>query len=187
MNKVIRSPANCDDDIKRLYIEEKFAMNKIAVKLNISVGKVYNRIKAMGIQTRRIGDYPSSEKVLTWAKKLGESRKGILPSKETRQKMSESAFKGGIGHKKKRKDGYISVYFPDHPKSNKSGYIMEHILVMEAITGRHLKDGECVHHKNFNRQDNRACNLKLMTTKEHMSYHMKIRNKQRRESKCTIK
>ena len=30
--------------------------------------------------------------------------------------MSESKIKGGIGHKKKRTDGYIAVYFPDHPQ-----------------------------------------------------------------------
>lgn len=66
--------------------------------------------------------------------------------------------------------------FPDHPKSNKDGYIMEHDLVMECIIGRHLKDDEVVHHKNKIRNDNRKENLELMTFKEHAALHMKERN-----------
>lgn len=44
--------------------------------------------------------------------------------------MSEAQKKGGIGHKKLHTDGYLYIYFPDHPKSSKDGYIMEHVLVM---------------------------------------------------------
>lgn len=90
--------------------------------------------------------------------------------------MSNSKIKGGIGHKKKRADGYIAVYFPDHPQSNSEGYIMEHDLVMECIIGRHLKSEECVHHINFIRHDNRKENLRLMTKSEHMSLHSKLRH-----------
>ena len=79
--------------------------------------------------------------------------------------------KGGIGHKKKRKDGYVYVYFPDHPKSNKDGYIMEHVLVMECIIGRHISEDEVVHHINHIRYDNRSVNLQLMTKKDHMRMH----------------
>ena len=89
--------------------------------------------------------------------------------------MSESAKNGGIGHKKKRCDGYIAVYFPDHPNSTKDGYIMEHDLVMECLIGRHLKSDEVVHHINRVRDDNRKENLQLMTIKEHASFHMKER------------
>lgn len=88
---------------------------------------------------------------------------------------------GGIGHKKKRADGYIAIYFPDHPRSNSEGYIMEHILVMEALVGRHLNEDECVHHINGKRDDNRAKNLQLMTKREHMSYHSKKRWEKKKE------
>ena len=87
--------------------------------------------------------------------------------------MSDSSKKGGIGHKKKRHDGYLAIYFPDHPKCNADGYIMEHVLVMESILGRWLRDDEIVHHVNHKRDDNRKENLKLMTKSEHMSFHMK--------------
>lgn len=166
-----------DEEIKRLYLDEGLAMRKVASALGISVGKTYNRIKAMGIKSRSVSDYETTEKQREAGRRAGRIKKGMKVSADARKKMSESSFIGGIGHKKKRGDGYISVYFPDHPKSTRDGYIMEHILVAEAIHGRHLEDNECVHHKNFKRDDNRACNLQVMTKSEHMSYHMILRHK----------
>lgn len=48
MNK----PNTYDELIRNLYLKDNMAINKIAKELNISVGKVYNRIKIMGINTR---------------------------------------------------------------------------------------------------------------------------------------
>ena len=106
---------------------------------------------------------------------IGERHRGKIVSEETRIKMSNAKKEGGIGHKKKRSDGYVAIYFPDHPKSNKDGYIMEHDLVMECLIGRHLNDDEVVHHKNKKRDDNRKENLELMTFKGHARLHMKER------------
>jgi hypothetical protein len=175
-----KNPSSFDGEIKRLYLTDKITMHEIASRLHISVGKVYNRLKNMEVPSRKPSDYPVSLKVIEHARRLGKSWKGALRSETTKKKISESRFKGGIGHKKIRHDGYISVYFPDHPCSSVDGYVMEHILVMEAIIGRHLNDDECVHHINFIKTDNRASNLQVMTINEHMSYHMTIRNQKRR-------
>lgn len=168
-------------DLYTAYITERKPMWKIADEMGVSVGSVYNYIKKYGIESRKIHDYPATDLQRNAWKKIGASKKGTKMSEEARVKISEAKEKGGIGHKKKRMDGYVSVYFPDHPRSNSDGYIMEHILVMEAIVGRHLSEDECVHHINGKRDDNRAKNLKLMTKKEHMSYHMKERWKTKKE------
>ena len=102
-------------------------------------------------------------------------------SEETKLKLSQSnkgRFKNPSeygGHRKKRIDGYVKVYVPDHPLSTKDGYVMEHILVMEKAIGRYITREEAVHHINKKRDDNRLENLQLMTFKEHASLHSKER------------
>ena len=50
---------------------------------------------------------------------------------------------------------------PDHPRAGTSGYVFEHILVMERVLGRYVLPDESVHHRNGVRHDNRAENLEL--------------------------
>lgn len=169
-----------------LYIIRGKPMHEIAKELNIAIGTVYNYLHKYNIQTRNMEqafeklkergwEYPQSAK-----ETIGKAKKGRKLSKETRKKMSISDKIGGIGHKKKRSDGYICIYFPDHPKSTKDGYIMEHDLIMECLIGRHLKNDEIVHHKNKIRDDNRKENLQLMTFKEHARLHMIERNNKKK-------
>lgn len=174
MNKIIPE----ETELRKKYIEENKPMHLIANEMEMSVGKIYKYIKLYGIPTRNQketftmkGHKLTSEQ----RKRISERNKGRTLSLETRGKISEAHKKGGIGFKKERSDGYISIYFPDHPCSSSDGYIMEHILVMECLIGRHLKPDECVHHINHNRKDNRKENLQLMTKSEHMSYHSKKR------------
>ena len=162
--------------LRMLYLEENRPMHEISKMLGVSVGSVYNYIKLYGIPSRPMHQgFKGKNHSDAAKKKISESNTGRKFSKETINKMSESAKISGIGHKKKRTDGYIAIYFPDHPWSSSDGYIMEHILVMEALIGRHLYEHECVHHINGKRYDNKKENLKLMTKTEHASFHMKKR------------
>jgi hypothetical protein len=63
--------------------------------------------------------------------------------------------------------GYVRVYCPMHPYANTWGYVYEHRLVIEQSIGRTLIKGECVHHKNGVRWDNRLENLQLLSASEH--------------------
>ena len=169
------------DELYEKYITESKPMHTVAKELNISVGSVYNYIVKYEIPSRErhkgfLGKHHTEEA----KKKISEKTSGKVISDETKRKMSKSKRKGGIGHKKKRQDGYVAVYFPDHPCSNADGYIMEHDLVMECLIGRHLHEYEVVHHINEERSDNRKENLQLMTKSNHMSYHSKKRHEKRR-------
>lgn len=166
MNKV----ENLDNTIILMYARGK-PMHTIASEMGIAVGSVYNRLKANGVQTRKTHDYPITEKQRENARKQGRAAKGRKCSELTKKMLSESKYIGGVGTRKKRNDGYIAIYFPDHPCASKDHYVMEHILVMEANIGRHLNEDECVHHINEKRDDNRLCNLLLITKSDHMSYH----------------
>ena len=57
--------------------------------------------------------------------------------------------------------GYVLVRQQDHPRARHNGYVLEHILVMEATLDRSLLPGERVHHRNHDPADNRSENLTL--------------------------
>ena len=157
-------------------------MHEVANELGISASSVYKYLHKYGIETRpQHKGFEGKHHSESARRRISKAHKGKIVSGETRKKMSESARDGGIGHKKKMRDGYVRIYFPDHPKSSKDGYIMEHDLVMECIIGRHLKDDEVVHHKNHIRDDNRKENLQLLTFKEHASLHMNERWNKKKE------
>lgn len=167
------------DTLYRLYVDERKPMHKIAKELNIAIGSVYNYLKKYGIATRdKKQTFTFKGVKLTNEQRIRISKmnKGKKLSDETKKKLSDARFRGGVGFKKRRTDGYIALYFPEHPRSNSEGYIMEHVLVMECIIGRPLKDDEVVHHKNHKKDDNRKENLELMTFKEHARLHMKERH-----------
>lgn len=173
MNKVDK------DTLYDLYVTRGKPMHQIAKELDVAIGSVYNYLCKYNIPRRNQKEtFTMRGRKLSreQCERISKLHKGKVLSNQTKRKISEANKKGGIGHKKNRRDGYISIYFPDHPKCNKEGYIMEHDLIMECIIGRHLLADEVVHHKNHIRNDNRKENLELMTIREHAALHMKERH-----------
>lgn len=67
--------------------------------------------------------------------------------------------------------GYRHVARPGHPRANpRTGYVREHILVMEEKLGRALEPGEVVHHIDDDPSNNDPANLELFASNgEHLA------------------
>ena len=126
--------------------------------------------------------YNTSQKVISNILRRNNVPKRIA-AKRDQFGQKNSSWKGG---KYKNKAGYILVRSPKHPFASKQGWVMEHRLVMEAYIGRYLTTEECVHHKNFVKDDNRIENLQLMTHSEHKSLHNRLRAAKIREEKKNV-
>lgn len=72
--------------------------------------------------------------------------------------------------------GYCYIHKPNHPHSNKQGYIAEHRLTIEKAIGKIIPDGAEPHHVNCNRSDNRNTNLVLC---EDSAYHKLLHQRTR--------
>lgn len=167
-----------------MYCLEKKTLAQIAEEFGCTPATVLHHLRKCGIEPRKRNDYETSEAVreawrrlgrATKGRRLSESQKAAI-SKRNKGRRKRNDYEFG-GHEKKRSDGYIKVYVPEHPRCTADGYVMKHILVMERSLGRYLRPGEVVHHENHVRDDNRIENLRLMTVSEHMSMHMRERHR----------
>lgn len=69
-------------------------------------------------------------------------------------------------------NGYIAVYYPEHPRAFKNGCVYEHLLIAEKMLGRKLTNEECVHHIDFDKTNNAESNLMVFATQnDHIAYH----------------
>jgi len=74
-------------------------------------------------------------------------------------------------------DGYRWIYTMDYEGSTvKNGWVAEHRLIAEWVSGRKVNPDEVVHHINFKKWDNRPENLQIMLAEDHRNYHAKIIN-----------
>lgn len=95
-----------------------------------------------------------------------------------------------ISDRKKSRFGYVQIRCLEHPFKDLQGFVFEHRLIAErfllndtnsvVVNGKkYLSPDFVVHHKNFDRQDNRVENLVVMTKEEHQKLHAKLNGAKR--------
>lgn len=73
-------------------------------------------------------------------------------------------------------DGYIRIKLNGHPRSDRNGYISEHIVVAERAFGQSLPSQAVIHHVNEIRTDNRGSNLVICENEiYHKLLHQRLR------------
>ncbi|GGP13518.1 HNH endonuclease [Oceanobacillus neutriphilus] len=70
------------------------------------------------------------------------------------------------------KYGYRLLCKPNHPNSDKRGYVLEHRYVLSEHLGRPLREDEIVHHKDGDKLNNDLDNLEIMDRSSHSKLHM---------------
>lgn len=153
-NKLDVSEEELKKEISDMYYRKHMSINKIAEHFGATHTIISRRMDKFGIKK-----YP-----VDVAKKKFESG-NLAPN-----------WKGG---RKVSKKGYVMLYRPNYPYSMPNGYVYEHRYVMEKHLGRSLKHDEVVHHKNFNKHDNRLSNLMLLTNAEHAKLHAKLKREKK--------
>lgn len=97
-------------------------------------------------------------------------------SKRRREEKGPRAHRWS-GGRRRNYAGYILVYSPGHPATDKNNCIMEHRLVMERVIGRLLKLKEVVHHIDENPANNDPSNLRLFANNiAHLAHHRVTQN-----------
>ena len=92
--------------------------------------------------------------------------------------------KSKIPGKRRTRAGYFRIKIRGHPRSDKKGWVLEHIVIEEQKIGRSLYPNEQVHHINGIKNDNRPENLKVLDGIEHSRMHGF--NRKNRSSKIAI-
>ena len=80
---------------------------------------------------------------------------------------------------RKKHVGYIIKYAPEHSRSNKTGYVFEHILIAERILGKRLPEGAVIHHPFGKKYNN-----KTFVVCEDQGYHLFIHMRERAYMAC---
>ncbi len=77
-------------------------------------------------------------------------------------------FQGGYSFDRK----YIDVSAHWHPNKKNNNTVYLHRLIMEVKLGRFLEEGEIVHHKDGNKENNHWDNLEVMFQSQHATEHL---------------
>ncbi len=78
-------------------------------------------------------------------------------------------------------EGYVYLSIPEHPRSGKDGYVLEHIVIAERALGKSLPPKALVHHVNEDSSNNTNSNLVIC---QNQAYHMLLHARRRALLAC---
>jgi len=149
--------------LEKKYWGEKLTLTQMGDLVGVHNCTIYAWMEKHGIPRRSTGEANRGKKRPQISEALrGRKRPGVS---EAMQGAGNHQWKGGRTYSGA---GYVYIKRPSHPGATKTGYVMEHRLVMEEHLGRYLERWETVHHRNGIKDDNRAENLELVVQDVHL-------------------
>ena len=151
------------EELYKLYWKDKKSLFDIALPIGSSADTVARAMRKYGIPVRGIRE-----------------RNQLIYDQDKRLKRKR--FVAG--------NGYVRLFKPDYPQSDKRGYVMEHRFVLEQKLGRPLNANEVGHHLNGMKRDNRPENLISLSRNGERGHHgylvMQAQQKRIRELEATL-
>lgn len=157
----------------KLYVQDKRPIRFISQTLKCGEATVLNYLIKYEIPRRPQNQWKGRKMSEAAKEKLRILKIGMKASRATKDKMSLQR-KGVSRNTIKRivnTKGYVLLWEPSNPMSNKNGYVYEHRKVMSVALKRILLSDEIIHHLNEIKDDNRIENLMLLSRKNHGTYH----------------
>ncbi|MBU0846887.1 HNH endonuclease [Patescibacteria group bacterium] len=147
--------------LKQLYIDDQLSTTEIARKYNQSSSNIEYWLKKYHIPRRTMSE------ALKLAHKMGRAFRNIKRGNERKPYALSGerspTWKGG----RSRNGKYPTVMKKNHPRADKNGYVLEHILVWEQAHNASVPPGYVIHHLNGLPDDNRPANLLALPNKKH--------------------
>lgn len=154
------------EDYKLRYARGE-SLSQISDATGIPISTVRHQLLLAGVQLRTAADGMRASISTGRRRSLAGVKRG-----EFSQQWKDRISAGRIAWAEKHATGVSlkpSGYIEHTRGPNK--HRSQHVVIMEALIGRRLREDECVHHIDGDRTNNAAANLELMTRQEHSRHH----------------